>query len=653
MKKPSLLLLAMGAVCLTAHSEVTLPAYFSDNMVVQQCSELEISGKTSRPGHTVQVRPGWTKRAFTATSGADGRFGVSVPTPKAGGPYRIVVDDGDCLTLDNVLSGEVWLCSGQSNMEMPVNGWGKVMDYEAEVAAATHPEIRLLQVKRTKSHTPRPALELEVNGSGWAECSPASVENFSAVAYFYARALNEKLKVPVGVIDSSWGGTPAEAWTSIPTLQGVLDIDRHAGEIAACGGDAAKLKNKYDRDIQSWLGEVDRIDPGMDGGEPVWASAVQRGDGWAVMDLPGAWEYKGLPDYDGSVWFQREVEIPERWAGQELTLDMGSIDDEDVTYFNGTEVGRGGGYWIHRCYTVPAGLVRSGKAVVTVKVQDNSGTGGICGNASELSVGIGDDRIPLAGPWNYHVGIPLSQQPAKPESPDSQNYPGVLYNAMIYPFKDFPVKGAIWYQGEANVERWQQYTPLFQAMISDWRATWGRPLPFYFVQLANFLERHDVQPGSTWAHLREAQANALRMENTGMAVAIDIGEAYDIHPKNKQEVAARLARAALAGTYGKGKYEQPALQSMAVTADGKAVLTMTRPLVVRSGDGVAHGFVVCGPDMVFHRADVEIEGNTLTVSSKDVSMPVAVRYGWADNPECDVYDVDGLPLPPFRTDSYQ
>ena len=646
--KPLYLFIALGISTLTSQATVTLPAYFSDNMIVQQNSSLAIKGTTSRPGAKVSVTTGWDKKTATVTADPKGNFTLMVKTPKAGGPYTIDINDGDNMRLDNVLSGEVWLCSGQSNMEMPVKGWGQVMNWEQELAAANHPTIRLLQVKRIKSSTPLPPSGLEVTGDGWAECSPQSVENFSSVAYFYARALADKLKVPVGVIDTSWGGTPAEAWTSIPTLQHVVDIDRHATEIAGCHGDMNLLKAKHERDLSQWMDDMNACDPGMDGDKAVWAAVPQQG--WPSMDLPGAMEYKGLPDYDGSVWFQRIIDIPASWAGKELTLNVGKIDDEDITFFGGVEVGRGGGYWIPRSYKVPASLVTPGKTLIAVKIQDSSGTGGICGDSSEMALICGDERIPLSGNWNYHIAVPLAEQPRKPESPESQNYPGNLYNAMIHPLKEFPVKGAIWYQGESNVDRWEQYTPLFQAMINNWRDDWKQELPFYFVQLANFLPQQDVQPSSTWAHLREAQANALQLRNTGMAVAIDIGEAYDIHPKNKQEVGARLARAALAGTYGKGKYELPAMKSMTVT--GNTVnLTMTRPLTVK-GDR-ATGFVICGADMIFHPAAATVNGDRITLSSPEVKHPVAVRYGWADNPACNIYATDGLPLPPFRSDSFR
>lgn len=641
-------LMAVIVSQITVKAEVTLPAYFSDNMIVQRTTQLPVIGKSSNPGSKVTVVPGWDKKEYSAMADSDGNFAVTINTPKAGGPYTLTIDDGDKLTLKNVLSGEVWICSGQSNMEMPVKGWGQVMDWEKELAAASHPSIRLLQVKRTTAPAPLTPAELSLNGDGWAECSAESVENFSAVAYFYARYLAEKLGMPIGVIDTSWGGTPAEAWTSIPTLTHVLDIDQFAAGVAECHGDMELLKAKHESDTRKWYELMCESDPGMDGDTPLWAKSYHGN--WPEMTFPGLIEDQGLPAFDGSVWIQREVEIPESWAGKDLVLNLGGIDDDDITYYDGTEIGHCEGVIFRRTYTVPGSLVDPGTALITIRIQDNGGLGGINGEPADMSLSCGEESLPIAGSWKYHAAVPLSQLPARNEIPTSQNYPGNLYNAMIHPLIDFPVRGAIWYQGESNVSRWEQYTPLFQAMINNWRDDWGTEFPFYFVQLANYLPRQDVQPDSQWAHLREAQDNALQLENTGMAVAIDIGEEFDIHPKNKQEVGARLARAALAGTYGKGKYEQPVMKHMTVK-DNKAILEMSRSLKVK-GD-CSKGFIICGADMEFHPAQATVNGNIITVSSPEVNHPVAVRYGWADNPECNIYTVDNLPLPPFRSDRFR
>ena len=630
----SLLIVLAVAGTMSISATVTLPAYLSDNMVVQQRNTLLVKGKSNRSGQ-VTVTASWGKKAATGVIGTDGTFAVSLPTPKAGGPYTITINDGDTRVLQNVLVGEVWFCSGQSNMEMPVKGWGQVKDWEQELANADHPQIRLLQSKRVTSLTPK---ELpQVNGDGWAVCSGATVENFSSVAYFFARQLQQQLGVPIGVIDSSWGGTPAEAWTSAPTLTHVIEHQNNAQAILATHGDRDALCRKYDQDVIAWQANYDRADQGMQGGKPLWIDAEQSGEGWGTMPLPNAWEWQGLNNFDGIVWFQKVVNRPERWSGKELTLKVGKVDDIDITWFNGHKVGETDGYWIVRNYKVPAELVKGGKAIITVKVKDGSGLGGICGDAGDLSIGIGDDVISLAGDWHWHIGVAQEDLPYRAIHPDHQNYPANLYNAMVYPFKDFNIKGVIWYQGEENASRWKGYTPLFQALIHDWRQTWHKTaMPFYF-----------VQPNSSWAYLREAQANALTLEHTGMALAIDIGEPYDIHPKNKQEVSRRLALAALADTYGKGQYQVP--QCMGHRVEGeKIVLTFNQPVTI-SGQQ-AEGLVIAGPDMVFHPAQATAQGNQLTVWSTLVPMPVAVRYAWANYPPNNLRGRDDLPVAPFRTD---
>lgn len=643
-----ILLTAAAILPLCTQARVTLPGYLSDNMVVQQRSTLKVKGHSTRTGQ-VQVTGSWNKKTVTAPIASDGSFTVALPTPKAGGPYQITINDGDALTLSNVLVGEVWFCSGQSNMEMPVKGWGKVLNFEQELAAASHPNIRLLQSKRVTALTP--ASEPQLNGQGWAVCSPETVENFSSVAYFFARQLSQTLGVPVGVIDSSWGGTPAEAWTSASTLTTVTEHQRNAQAVLSAAGDREALCRKYDQDVIDWQTAYDRADAGMHGNTPMWIDKEQNGPDWRTMTLPNAWEWQGLENFDGIVWFQKVVDLPDRWAGKDLTLKVGKVDDIDITWFNGTKVGETDGYWIVRNYTVPGSLVKAGKAIVTVKVKDGSGLGGICGDAGDLSIGIGDDVISLAGDWRWHIGVALEQLPYRAIHPDHQNYPANLYNAMVHPFTDFPVKGVIWYQGEENASRWEGYTPLFQALIHDWRRAWhNADMPFYFVQLAGWQEPAVVQPNSAWAHLREAQANALALDHTGMAVAIDIGEPYDIHPKNKQEVARRLALAALSDTYGKGKYLVP--QCIGHRVHGQRVeLTFNQPVTIV---GTApEGLVIAGPDMVFHPAQATANGRTMLVWSPQVTMPVAVRYAWGNCPPNNLRGNDNLPVAPFRTDSYR
>ncbi|MBQ0114777.1 MAG: 9-O-acetylesterase [Bacteroidales bacterium] len=646
--RKNLLTLAVCALALGAQAKVTLPAYMTSNMVVQQQSKLIVKGNATNHG-TVTVTAGWTKRPYNGPTDNAGNFRIEIPTPKGSTrAYTLTVSDGEPLTLTNVVIGEVWLCSGQSNMDMPINGWGKVMNYQEELKNANYPFIRLLKSKYVKSYSPTDKQQLVRDG--WCVCDSASVDQFSAAAYFFARHLWKQLNVPIGVYHAAWGGTPAEAWTSIGTLKNVLDMSQSATQVEACNGDAKLLTNLYEKEYDQWAANVNKADQGLRDHKPLWACQEQTGSEWKTMNLPSAWEDRGLIEFDGIVWFQKVVTIPEKWVGKQLTLNIGKVDDEEATYFNGTKVGECDNWEAVRTYTIKPELVKDRKAIITVRAIDYGGDGGLWGPADSLSLQMGNEQISLAGDWNYRIGLGFDKFEPEPLQPNHPYYMSHLYNSMIYPVRDFVFKGAIWYQGEANVARWEQYTPLFQAMIQDWRQLFKSDLPFYFVQLSSWLPRKDVQPESEWAHLREAQANALQLANTGMACTIDIGDTYDIHPKNKQEVGLRLAKAALAQTYGKGEYELPTYQSMKVDGN-KAVLTFNQALTV-DGDN-AQGFVIAGPDMQFHVAQATVQGNTVTVWSPEVKMPVAVRYAWADNPACNLRGKDNLPLSTFRTDSFE
>lgn len=643
------LFLCMGT---SIQAKVTLPAFFTDNMIVQQNSVLTLPGK-AKAGKQVTAQASWDSKKYATKAAPDGSFKLEISTPPAGGPYSITLSDGERLTLNNVLSGEVWFCSGQSNMEMPIGGWGKVKEYEQEILAANHPSIRLLQVKKGLSLVPAGAETVEVNGGGWQECAPSTVPEFSAVAYFYARELSKELNVPVGVIDCTWGGTTAEAWTSSGTLEQVLGFQDEMTKLKSLGFDKKKLLAAYQQEREAWQQEFVNRDSGFNGGEPQWISTLQRGKEWKQMELPGYWEGKGLNGLDGVVWFQKEIEIPASWEGKEVVLQLGMIDDEDITYYNGKEIARGAGCATSRRYTIPATEVKAGKGIITVRVCDFGGEGGIHGDASTLCAKVGGEQIRLAGSWNYCVGLSMNEMPPTPVSPESSNYPSILYNAMVHPLTIFPIKGVIWYQGESNVGRERQYTSLFQALIADWRKQWKQELPFYFVQLANYMAREEVQPHSKWAALREAQAQALHLDHTGMAVAIDIGEAGDIHPKNKQEVGRRLALTALSDTYRKGSCVVPVLEGYRVS--GRTLILCFDHEVrfdpkIGSKEAAAKGFILAGPDDVFYPASAVIRGKEVILQSPQVEIPVAARYAWADNPDCSLHGSSGLPIAPFRTD---
>lgn len=632
-------------------AKVVLPSVFTDNMVLQQKTDITFYGDATK-NKQLTVKTGWNGKEYHTEADGQGKWSLKIPTPAAGGPYEITFSDGKKLQLKNVMIGEVWFCSGQSNMEMPVAGWGKVMNYEQEIAEAAYPAIRLFQVKKNTSLAP--LKEVESTLGGWQECSSATVPEFSALAYFYARALWKELNVPIGVIDCTWGGTPAEAWTNHETLRQVMGFREEMDKLERLGFDPNRMEQAYSEERAHWQSLFTEKDKGMENGKLCWTAPSLSEEDWQTISLPGYWEGKGLKDFDGIIWFRRSLEIPAEWAGKPLTLRLGMIDDEDITYFNGVEIARGAGYMTPRTYTIPAKLVKAGKAVLAVRVSDFGGEGGIHGKAEDLYVEADGKRISLAGDWKYRIGLSLKGFPPAPVSPiQSSSYPTVLFNAMVKPWTAFPIKGVIWYQGEANVGRSEQYGDLFPALITDWRRQWRSNFPFYFVQLANFMESKKIQPNSEWAALREAQTKALKLDQVGMAVTIDIGLADDIHPKNKQEVGRRLALLALAGSYGKNvSSSAPVFQNYIIKGDKMELDFGQKQDGFKIKDTTLKGFTIAGPDRVFYSAEAMVQNGKIIVSSPKVSVPLAARYGWADNPDCNLYGENGLPVAPFRTDCW-
>lgn len=641
MQKYNLTLLASTLLTFgTCSAAVTLPRYITDNMIVQQNSTLTVKGHAT-PGSEVSVKSGWDSKTGKTRVDADGNFTLRLSTPPAGGPYSIIFTDKDgATTVENVLSGEVWLCSGQSNMEFPVQGWTTVMDYDRVVATAHHPDIRLLQVRKTTAFSPRE--DVEVNGGGWQICSSASMADFSAIAYFFACELTEKLKVPVGVIDTTWGGTPAEAWTSVEALGAVPGFENELADMKAAGYDADAIKATYRARLADWMRLATSSTVDFD------KAVMQTDSNWSRIIAPGYWELNGLPRFDGIVWMQKSIDITSEDAGKSITLNFRAIDDVDETYFNGVLVGHGSGYDTPRSYTVPASAVRAGSNVITIKISDFGGEGGIAPGLAEARTT--NTALPLDGHWQYMVQSDFSKLPPKPIDPNGPGYPSVLYNAMLSPLSAMPVKGVLWYQGCANVGRAEQYGPMFKTLINDWRALWGPEMPFYFVQLAGFLEAKTVQPDSDWASLRNAQAKALELDNTAMVVAADLGNPADIHPKNKQDVAHRLALIALSRDYGADcVYEAPRCVSVKRSGNG---LELKFDGSVKATSSAITGFIIAGKDGKFTTATPEQpDDRTIILRSHAVDAPVSVKYNWADYPQGNLYGPTGLPVAPFSYDN--
>jgi sialate O-acetylesterase len=642
---------------LPGFAKISLPEFFSDNMVLQQRTEAPIWG-TSTPNKNLTITTSWDEKSYDVKTGADGKWFVKLRTIQAGGPHFIVITDGEKekVILKNVLLGEVWLCSGQSNMEMPLGGWGKVLNYKNEIDFANYPNVRLLHIKKTTALQPEEKLETLTNG--WQACSPLTISEFSSVAYFFGRDLNTDLKVPVGLINASWGGTVAEAWTSAESLNQMTDFQ---GAIQVLKDySKGRFMDAYDDKMKDWERQVFAVDKGFTSGLPHWAANKYIDANWATMNLPSSWEKAELTNFDGVVWFRKTIEIPKKWVGKELVLSLDKIDDNDITYFNGEKIGATDGPAVERIYTIPGKLVRRGDAVITVRITDIGGEGGLTGERAKMYLALKTQKVTssvmLSGDWKYQPSVNFKDIPA-PANPADPNKPTVLYNAMINPLAPYAIQGVIWYQGESNANRADQYKELFPLLIKDWRRAWGQDFPFFFVQLANYKERQPNPSNSKWAELREAQLQTLRVENTGMAVTIDIGEANDIHPKNKQEVGRRLALIAKTNIYKDKRTHGssgPIYKGYEVEYDQIRIRFDYVESGLKTKDGKKpEGFAIAGSDRKFYWADAVIEGDEIVVSSPHVNRPVAVRYAWADNPACNLYNKNNLPASPFRTDNWQ
>ena len=652
LRKMFILSLTLCSTSLTLFAKVTLPAIFTDNMVLQQQSDAPIWGKATA-NKSVKLITSWDKKTYTTQAAADGNWSLKVKTPAASfTPYTVSISDGKAIVLSNILIGEVWICSGQSNMEMPLAGWGKVNHYEQEIAAANYPNIRLLHVSKRTSNLP--LYDVKLDNGGWKECSPATISEFSSVAYFFGRDLLQNLNVPIGLINTSWGGTIAEAWASAESVESMPDFTQPVS-IVKSSSDAEQEK-QYTLKLAEWENKIMSLDRGYKNNIIAWANAKFDDSSWQKMSLPGYWEGKGLINFDGIVWFRKSINIPEKWAGKNLKLSLGNIDDNETTYFNGEKVGATEGWNIGRVYTIPARMVKKGSAVITVRVIDNGGNGGFHGDDATMFLESTDgEKMALSGDWKYEIGGDIKTLPSAPRpATNNPNRPTVLFNAMIHPLVPYSIRGAIWYQGESNESRAYQYRELFPLMINDWRKQWSKEIPFYFVQLANFMEVNANPEESNWAELREAQSKTLNLGNTGMAVTIDIGEAKDIHPKNKQEVGHRLALAARANTYGeKIAFSGPMYNAYKIEGNTIRISFNFTDKGLKINDNQSlKGFAIAGLDHKFHWAQATIDGNEVVVSCPDVAFPIAVRYAWANNPTCNLYNGAGLPASPFRTDDW-
>jgi sialate O-acetylesterase len=616
-----------------------LHSLLTDHAVLQRDEPIIIRG-TASPGASVQV----TFDGESADASADdaGDWSLQLAARPAGGPFRLTARSGEeTLVREDLQVGEVWFCSGQSNMEWSIE---QTDAGEAEIFGARFPELRLFYVPKMVSLTPNSDF-----GVGWAlawqTCTPQTARVFSSVAYHFARRLLPELGCAIGLIGSAWGGTAALPWTP----REAIEEDQVLGE---------HLKAVDEIEVLTQPFAQDRIIDTGNEGEPLgWAAPDFAASDWETMALPCFWQSTGL-NINGAVWFRREIEIPESWSGKALSLNLGVVDDFDTSYFNGQPVGAIGpenasAWRTHRCYQVPAELVKPGRNVIAVRVFDAAGDGGMPGPDFRMHVAPETEpqlAMSLTGDWQYKVERAVPK-PA-PGTIEGQNLPTTLFNAMVAPCTGFPVRGFLWYQGESDVCRANIYGHILTTMIHGWREAWGgKERPFYLVQLANY-GMDGPEKNDDWAALREAQAEvATSVPACDYCVILDCGDPYDIHPMDKRTVGHRLARIALANIYEKSvPFSGPRFLRHQVEGNQVRLFFTHASVGLRSRDkGPIRGFEIAGADGVYHAADVTVESESLLVHAPEVSEPTEVRYSWTAAPVGNLENGYGLPAGPFRS----
>lgn len=627
---------------ISAHAQITLPKVFGDSMVMQRGIKIPVWGN-STPGALIVAKLGNVQA--TAKADRQGKWQIKFPICKAGGPYELEVAESgkpdSKIKLKGILIGDVWLASGQSNMEWQVQ---QARDADKEIANANYPEMRFLVVEHSKQVKP----QSDIFAGKWKVCDAANVKDLSAVAYYFARKIHLDQKVPVGIIQSTWGGTPIEAWTS----REMLLTSPITKERTLSNDTLAPDREDFVQDSLNQIRFWHMVYNPQNNADKMVPAAAYDDAGWKTIEMPNAIKDSGVGFYEGMVWLRKKISLPASLAAKDVTINLGHPEMNYSLYFNGREICKN--VWNSNpthAYTIPASLVKNGENTIAVRIAMLWGGGGL-NPADDIYITDGSAKISLGGKWVYKKDL----EGALPKILNYQYYPAVLFNTMINPVIPYGIKGFIWYQGESNSGAAYDYRTLFPMLITDWRKRWQQGnCPFLFVQLANYMKTKPLPSESEWAELREAQTLTLSQPNTGMACAIDIGEGNDIHPKNKQEVGRRLALIA-----NKMVYKQECIASgptyQRFRKDGSRIRINfgSTGLGLSTKDGrEVTGFAIAGKDKQFYWAKAIIEGDHVIVYSDKVAEPVAVRYAWADNPECNLVNSAGLPAIPFRTDEWK
>jgi sialate O-acetylesterase len=619
-------------------TQVRLPRLVRDSMILQRDANIKIWGWASKD-EKIAVK--FNNKIYKTKADAHGNWSVLLAPTNAGGPYTLDITAKNKITLKEILVGDVWFCSGQSNMVHQM-GIHDVL-YAKEIAEANNPQIRQFWIA---TMTNMKAAQNDFPSGNWKSAVGEDIRPFSAVAYFFAKKIYEKYHIPIGIINASVGGTPIEAWTSeeglkeFSFLASTIRVNKHMGEISGLNINANRP--------QSQVTDLGLI------GEKKWFEVSYMPKGWKNINIPGYWEDQGIKDLNGVVWYRKEIDIPVTMVGKPARVFLGRIVDADALYINGKQVGITTYQYPQRRYAVSEDVLKAGKNIFVIKVTNTAGKGGFVPD-KPYYIFSGSDTIDLKGTWQYKVGdVFIPRPPGNVFGVNAQNQPAALYNAMVAPAINYTIKGFVWYQGEANTGRAAEYAQLQPAQINDWRNKWQLgELPFLYAQLPGFMDYNYIPSESNWALFRESQLKSLSTPNTAMAVTIDLGEWNDIHPDNKKDVGERLALAALKTVYGENiVYSGPIYQSATIEGN-KIIISFSHTgsgLITNDGEAPAE-FAIAGEDKKFVWAKAKIEGDKIIVWNDAVSNPMYVRYAWADNPvNPNLYNKEGLPASPFRTD---
>lgn len=614
-------------------AKVKLPALVSDGMVLQRNQKLKIWGYADA-GERVNIK--FLNKTYSTTADNAGNWNIMLPELKAGGPFMMTIND---ITLKDILIGDVWVASGQSNMELPMRRLKPL--YGEEMKTVNNQNVRFFTVpQKYNFKTP----QNDLDGGKWETTNPQTILNFSGVAYFFAKNLNEKNKVPVGIIHTSLGGSPVQAWMDTNSLKKYPEYLEEAEKWK--NDDLIKSTESNEQSLsKAWYAELDQSDIGLN---QHWENSDLDDSSWKTMNVPGSWEDQEGP-FEGSVWFRKEIILPKGSAQKTAFLNLGRIKDADVTYINGVKVGNVTYEYPPRWYDIPAGVLKDGKNIIAVRVTNGSGKGQFIAD-KPYYLEIGGQKIDLKGPWKYRIGAKMEKM--APGQTFIRWKPTGLYNSMINPLINYKVKGFLWYQGESNTGKPKEYGDLLTTMINDWRSKWQeKEAPFLIVQLANFMEAKNQPVESNWAELRDQQRKvSLNVPKSGLAVIIDIGEWNDIHPLNKKTVGDRLALQALKIADKENIVaDGPVYQSMK-TEGNKVILSFKKRTDDFAPVSELKGFAIKGKDGNYQWAKAKIQGKNIIVWNDEIKDPISVRYDWADNPDGNLKNKTGLPASPFTTE---